>query len=148
MCERGIRTYEQATRTLDISAIPLVQKLTHLPIIADPSHATGLRDMVAPMSLSIVAAGASGLVVEVHNEPEKAFSDGPQSLYPQQFEKLMRDIEALVPVIGKSLERIPRAKADLEIWGPKEIPLETADTLKLRSKEKKGLTVNRLSAYL
>jgi 3-deoxy-7-phosphoheptulonate synthase len=139
LCERGIRTYEQATRnTLDISAIPLVQKLTHLPVIADPSHATGLRDMVAPMSLSIVAAGASGLVVEVHNEPEKAFSDGPQSLYPQQFEKLMRDIEALVPVIGKSLERIPRAKADLEVWGPKEIALETADTLKIAFQGEKG----------
>ncbi|MDC7247966.1 MAG: prephenate dehydratase domain-containing protein, partial [Sphaerochaetaceae bacterium] len=109
LCERGIRTYEKATRnTLDISAVPVVQKLTHLPVIADPSHATGLRDMVIPMSLSIVAAGASGLVVEVHNEPEKALSDGPQSLYPAQFEKLMKDIQALAPVVGKSLVRTPR----------------------------------------
>jgi 3-deoxy-7-phosphoheptulonate synthase len=110
LCERGIRTYERATRnTLDISAIPVVQKLTHLPVMADPSHATGLRDMVAPMSLSIVAAGASGLIVEVHNNPDKALSDGPQSLYPQQFDKLMHDIQALCPVVGKSLERIPRS---------------------------------------
>lgn len=111
LCERGIRTYESATRnTLDISAIPVVQKLTHLPVIADPSHATGLRDMVAPMSLSIIAAGASGFVVEVHNDPDKAFSDGPQSLYPQQFDKLMKDVEALCPVVGKSLVRIPRTR--------------------------------------
>ncbi len=109
LCERGIRTYERATRnTLDISAIPVVQKLTHLPVIADPSHATGIRDMVIPMSLSIVAAGASGLVVEVHNDPDKALSDGPQSLYPSQFDKLMKDIQALCPVVGKSLERTPR----------------------------------------
>lgn len=109
LCERGIRTYERATRnTLDISAIPVIQKLTHLPVIADPSHATGIRDMVLPMSLAIVASGASGIVVEVHNNPDKAFSDGPQSLYPSQFEKLMKDIQALCPVVGKSLERIPR----------------------------------------
>ncbi len=109
LCERGIRTYERATRnTLDCSAIPVVQKLTHLPVIGDPSHATGLRDMVAPMSLAIIASGASGLMVEVHDHPEKALSDGPQSLYPDQFEKLMRDIQALGPVVGKSLERIPR----------------------------------------
>ncbi|MFA6688076.1 MAG: 3-deoxy-7-phosphoheptulonate synthase [Sphaerochaetaceae bacterium] len=109
LCERGIRTFERATRnTLDCSAIPVVQKLTHLPVIGDPSHATGLRDMVAPMSLAIVASGASGLIVEVHDHPEKALSDGPQSLYPDQFEKLMRDIQALGPVVGKSLERIPR----------------------------------------
>ena len=104
LCERGIRTYEKATRnTLDCSAIPVVQKLTHLPVIGDPSHATGMRDLVAPMGLALVAAGASGLIVEVHNHPEKAFSDGPQSLYPQQFEKLVRDVQALCPVVGKSL---------------------------------------------
>ncbi|MGH0053086.1 MAG: 3-deoxy-7-phosphoheptulonate synthase [Sphaerochaetaceae bacterium] len=109
LCERGIRTYERATRnTLDISAIPMVQKMTHLPVIGDPSHATGVRDMVSPMSLALVASGASGLIVEVHNHPEKAYSDGPQSLYPSQFEKLMRDIQALSSVVGKSLERIPR----------------------------------------
>jgi len=109
LCERGIRTYERATRnTLDCSAIPVVQKLTHLPVIGDPSHATGLRDLVNPMSLAIIASGASGIIVEVHNHPEDALSDGPQSLYPQQFEKLMRDVEALAPVVGKSLERVPR----------------------------------------
>jgi len=117
LCERGIRTYEKATRnTLDISSIPVVQKLCHLPVIADPSHATGLRDMVAPMSLAIVAAGASGLMVEVHHNPDKALSDGPQSLYPQQFDTLMRDIQALCPVVGKSLERIPQARPEVEIW--------------------------------
>ena len=109
LCERGIRTYEKATRnTLDCSAIPVVQKLTHLPVIGDPSHATGIRDMVAPMSLAIVASGASGVIVEVHNCPEKALSDGPQSLYPSQFKKLVHDIQALCPVVGKSLEKIPR----------------------------------------
>ncbi|MDD3057743.1 MAG: 3-deoxy-7-phosphoheptulonate synthase [Sphaerochaeta sp.] len=112
LCERGIRTYERATRnTLDVSAIPVVQKMTHLPVIGDPSHATGMRDMVSPMSLALIASGASGLIVEVHNNPEKAFSDGPQSLYPSQFEKLMRDLQALSAVVGKSLERIPRLQA-------------------------------------
>lgn len=109
LCERGIRTYERATRnTLDCSAIPIVQKMTHLPVIGDPSHATGIRDMVSPMSLALVASGASGLIVEVHNHPEMAFSDGPQSLFPSQFEKLMRDLHALAPVVGKSMERISR----------------------------------------
>jgi 3-deoxy-7-phosphoheptulonate synthase len=127
LCERGIRTYERATRnTLDISAIPVVQKLTHLPVIADPSHATGLRDMVLPMSLAIVAAGASGLVVEVHNEPDKALSDGPQSLYPEQFDKLMKDIQALSPVVGKSLVRTPRLHT-LELSQKESIVKETKD---------------------
>ncbi len=139
LCERGIRTYETATRnTLDISAIPVVQKLTHLPVIADPSHATGLRDMVAPMSLAIVAAGASGLIVEVHNNPDKAFSDGPQSLYPQQFDKLMRDIQALCPVVGKSLERIPRARADVEIWTNQPTLVPSAQTLKIAFQGERG----------
>ena len=110
LCERGIRTYEKATRnTLDCSAIPVVQKLTHLPVIGDPSHATGMRDLVAPMGLALVAAGASGLIVEVHNHPDKALSDGPQSLLPEQFEKLVRDVQALCPVVGKSLESVPRS---------------------------------------
>ena len=109
LCERGIRTYEKATRnTLDCSAIPVVQKLSHLPVIGDPSHATGIRDMVAPMSLALIASGASGVIVEVHNCPECALSDGPQSLYPSQFDKLVRDIQALCPVVGKSLEKVPR----------------------------------------
>ncbi|MFA6646548.1 MAG: 3-deoxy-7-phosphoheptulonate synthase [Sphaerochaetaceae bacterium] len=140
LCERGIRTYERATRnTLDISAIPIIQKMTHLPVIADPSHATGLRDMVAPMSLAIVAAGASGIIVEVHNQPEKAFSDGPQSLYPEQFEKLMRDIQALCPVVGKSLERIPQGRPAVEIWGGVQSALiSTAQTLKIAFQGERG----------
>ena len=108
LCERGIRTFETYTRnTLDLSAIPVVKKLSHLPIIVDPSHATGIRAKVAPMALAAVAAGADGLVVEVHPDPEHALSDGPQSLYPEEFEKLMRDIQALSPVVGKEIERVP-----------------------------------------
>ena len=87
LCERGIRTFENATRnTLDISAIPVVKKLSHLPILVDPSHGTGRRDKVIPMARAAVAAGADGLLIEVHNDPEKALSDGAQSLYPEQFD--------------------------------------------------------------
>lgn len=107
-CERGIRTFETYTRnTLDISAIPVIKKLSHLPIIVDPSHATGIREKVSPMALAAVAAGADGIVVEVHPDPDNALSDGPQSLYPGQFEKLMRDIEALAPVLSKEISRLP-----------------------------------------
>lgn len=112
LCERGIRTFETYTRnTLDISSIPVVKKLSHLPVFVDPSHATGIRDKVLPVALGAVAAGADGLMIEVHPRPEKALSDGPQSLFPVQFEKLMRDIEALSPVVGKELSRIPHAPA-------------------------------------
>jgi 3-deoxy-7-phosphoheptulonate synthase len=112
LCERGIRTFETSTRnTLDLSAIPVVKKLSHLPIIVDPSHGTGLRAKVSPMALAAVAAGADGITVEVHTDPDRALSDGPQSLYPDQFEKLMRDIEALAPVLGKELARLPDAEA-------------------------------------
>ncbi|HET6451053.1 MAG TPA: 3-deoxy-7-phosphoheptulonate synthase, partial [Spirochaetia bacterium] len=112
LCERGIRTFETSTRnTLDLSAIPVVKKLSHLPMIVDPSHGTGIRAKVPPMALAAVAAGADGITVEVHTDPEKALSDGPQSLYPDQFEKLMRDIEALAPVLGKELARLPEAAA-------------------------------------
>jgi 3-deoxy-7-phosphoheptulonate synthase len=108
LCERGIRTFETSTRnTLDLSAIPVVKKLSHLPIIVDPSHGTGLRAKVSPMALAAVAAGADGITVEVHTDPDRALSDGPQSLYPEQFEKLMRDIEAMAPVLGKELARLP-----------------------------------------
>jgi 3-deoxy-7-phosphoheptulonate synthase len=108
LCERGIRTFETSTRnTLDISAIPVVRKLSHLPIVVDPSHGTGIRAKVSPMALAAVAAGADGITVEVHPDPERALSDGPQSLYPDQFEKLMRDIEALAPVLGKEVARLP-----------------------------------------
>lgn len=106
LCERGIRTFETYTRnTLDLSAIPIVKKLSHLPVIVDPSHGTGLRGKVLPMALAGVAAGADGLMIEVHPRPDEALSDGPQSLFPDQFEKLMRDIEALSPVIGKEIEK-------------------------------------------
>ena len=107
LCERGIRTYEKATRnTLDLSAIPILRSLTHLPIIVDPSHAVGIRDKVPPMGLAAVSAGADGIIVEVHCNPEKAFSDGAQTLYPEQFDKLMRDIDVLAPVVGKETSRI------------------------------------------
>jgi 3-deoxy-7-phosphoheptulonate synthase len=109
LCERGIRTFETYTRnTLDLSAIPVVKRLSHLPILVDPSHATGIREKVLPMGLAAVAAGADGLTVEVHSNPEAALSDGPQSLYPEQFEKLMRDIQALAPVLGKEVARLPQ----------------------------------------
>jgi 3-deoxy-7-phosphoheptulonate synthase len=112
LCERGIRTFETSTRnTLDLSAIPVVKKLSHLPMIVDPSHGTGLRAKVSPMALAAVAAGADGITVEVHTDPDRALSDGPQSLYPDQFEKLMRDIEALAPVLGKELARLPDAES-------------------------------------
>jgi 3-deoxy-7-phosphoheptulonate synthase len=105
LCERGIRTFEPYTRnTLDLSAIPVLKKLTHLPIIVDPSHATGMREKVSPMARSAIAAGADGIMVEVHHDPEHAWSDGPQSLYPQQFRQLMRDIHVIAPVIGKQLD--------------------------------------------
>lgn len=106
LCERGIRTYEKATRnTLDLSAIPILRSLTHLPIIVDPSHAVGIRDKVPPMALAAIAAGADGLIVEVHPHPEVAMSDGAQSLLPDQFEKMMRDIEVLAPVVGRAVSR-------------------------------------------
>ena len=105
LCERGIRTYETYTRnTLDLSAIPIIKKLTHLPVIVDPSHATGIREKVSPMARAAIATGADGLIVEVHTNPEEALSDGPQSLYPHQFEQLMRDLAVIAPVVGKQLD--------------------------------------------
>jgi 3-deoxy-7-phosphoheptulonate synthase len=104
LCERGIRTFENATRnTLDISAIPVVKKLSHLPIIADPSHGTGRRDKVAPMARAAVAAGADGLLIEVHHDPENALSDGAQSLFPDQFSALMKELRMIARVIGREL---------------------------------------------
>ena len=104
LCERGIRTFENATRnTLDISAIPVVKKRSHLPIVVDPSHGTGRRDKVIPMARAAVAAGADGLLIEVHNNPEKALSDGAQSLYPEQFDKLMGELRIIAPVLGRTL---------------------------------------------
>jgi 3-deoxy-7-phosphoheptulonate synthase len=104
LCERGIRTFENATRnTLDISAIPVVKKRSHLPILVDPSHGTGRRDKVIPMARAAVAAGADGLLIEVHDNPEKALSDGAQSLYPEQFDTLMGELRVIAPVLGRVL---------------------------------------------
>src|SRR5437016_7027733 len=104
LCERGIRTFETYARnTMDISAIPIVKKLSHLPMVADPSHGTGRRDKVPPMGRAAIAAGADGLLVEVHNCPDKALSDGAQSLYPEQFEKLMSELRIIAPAVGRTL---------------------------------------------
>jgi 3-deoxy-7-phosphoheptulonate synthase len=104
LCERGIRTFETYTRnTLDLTAIPVVHKLSHLPITADPSHGTGRRDKVSPMARAAVAAGCDALLLEVHPDPEKAKSDGPQSLYPEQFERLMAEIRMIAPAVGRTI---------------------------------------------
>ena len=102
LCERGVRSFDTATRNLfDLTAIPVVHKLSHLPIIADPSHGTGLRDKVIPMARAAVAAGADGIMVEVHPNPEDALSDGAQSLYPDQFTQLMREVRIIADAIGR-----------------------------------------------
>jgi len=104
LCERGIRTFETYTRnTMDISAIPVVKKLSHLPIIGDPSHGTGRRDKVAPMARAAIAAGADGLLIEVHPDPDHALSDGAQSLRPEQFEELMGQLRMIAPAVGRRL---------------------------------------------
>jgi len=104
LCERGIRTFETYTRnTLDISAIPIVHKLSHLPMASDPSHGTGLRDKVPPMARASVAAGADVLLIEVHHDPDRALSDGAQSLYPHQFSQLMNELRMIAPAVGRKL---------------------------------------------
>jgi len=104
LCERGIRTFETITRnTLDLNAVPVLKKLSHLPVIVDPSHGFGMREGVTPMSLAAVAAGADGLMIEVHHSPETALSDGYQSLKPAKFMDLMERVRALAPVVGKSV---------------------------------------------
>jgi 3-deoxy-7-phosphoheptulonate synthase len=104
LCERGIRTFETYTRnTMDISAIPIVHKLSHLPMCADPSHGTGRRDKVAPMARAAVAAGADAIIVEVHHNPDKALSDGAQSLYPAQFDELMDQLRMIAPAVGRKI---------------------------------------------
>jgi 3-deoxy-7-phosphoheptulonate synthase len=104
LCERGIRTFETYTRnTLDICAIPVVHKLSHLPMASDPSHGTGLRDKVPPMARASVAAGADVLLMEVHHDPDNAFSDGAQSLYPEQFAKLMDELRMIAPAVGRKI---------------------------------------------
>jgi 3-deoxy-7-phosphoheptulonate synthase len=104
LCERGIRTFESATRnTLDISAIPVVKQLSHLPVFVDPSHGTGRRDKVGPMARAAVAAGADGLIIEVHCDPDHALSDGAQSMFPGQFDRLMAELRIIAPAIGRSI---------------------------------------------
>jgi 3-deoxy-7-phosphoheptulonate synthase len=106
LCERGVRTFADHTRnTLDLSIVPAVQRLSHLPILVDPSHATGKRDSVLPMARAAIASGADGVMVEVHHQPEKALSDGPQSLYPEQFSLMMNELEGIAPVVGRRLPR-------------------------------------------
>jgi 3-deoxy-7-phosphoheptulonate synthase len=104
LCERGIRTFETYTRnTMDISAIPVVKKLSHLPMVGDPSHGTGRRDMVPQMARATVAAGGDGLLIEVHPNPDKAISDGAQSLFPSQFAKLMDELRIIARAVGRSI---------------------------------------------
>ncbi len=104
LCERGIRTFEDATRnTLDLSAVPVLKQLTHLPVIVDPSHGTGKWDLVAPMALAAVAAGADGIMVEVHPKPEEALSDGPQALLPLRFHRLMADLKRVAEAVGRTV---------------------------------------------
>ena len=108
LCERGVRSFDPSTRNLfDLTAIPLVQKLSHLPMVADPSHGTGLRDKVLPMGRAAIAAGADGLLVEMHPNPERALSDGGQSLHPEQFVRLVREARAIADAIGRSITPTP-----------------------------------------
>src|SRR3954466_1343032 len=112
LCERGIRSFDTMTRNLfDLTAIPLVQKLSHLPMVADPSHGTGLRDKVIPMGRAAIAAGADGLLVEMHPNPDKAMSDGGQSLFPEQFARLVREARAIADAIGRSITPPPGTEA-------------------------------------
>ena len=112
LCERGVRTFaDHARNTLDLSLVPALHHVSHLPILVDPSHGTGRRDSVLPMARAAVAAGAEGIIVEVHDHPEKALSDGPQSIYPQQFARMMDEIEAIAPIVGRKLPRGVRTVA-------------------------------------
>jgi len=104
LCERGIRTFETATRnTLDLNAVPLLKEWTHLPVLVDPSHGTGIYSLVTPMALAAIAAGADGLLIEVHPKPESALSDGPQQLKPSRFAGLMKALKPLAEAVGRSL---------------------------------------------
>ena len=112
LCERGVRTFADHTRnTLDLSIIPAIRRVSHLPILVDPSHGTGKRDSVLPMARAAVASGADGILVEVHDHPEKALSDGPQSIYPDQFARMMDELERIAPVVGRNLPRGVRIEA-------------------------------------
>jgi 3-deoxy-7-phosphoheptulonate synthase len=106
LCERGVRTFaDHARNTLDLSIVPALQHVSHLPILVDPSHGTGRRDSVLPMARAAIAAGADGVMVEVHDHPERALSDGPQSVYPAQFATMMQELEQIAPVVGRNLPR-------------------------------------------
>lgn len=108
LCERGIRTFDTYMRnTMDIAAIPVIKQLSHLPVLADPSHGTGRRDKVAPMARAAIAAGADGLLIEVHPDPERALSDGAQSLYPEQFAQLMGEVAVIAQAVGRRIESEP-----------------------------------------
>jgi len=110
LCERGVRTFADHTRnTLDLSIVPAVQRLSHLPIVVDPSHGTGKRNKVLPLSRAAVAVGADGLMVEVHNDPEHALSDGVQSIYPDQFDELMHEIRQIAVVLHRNVQE-PRTQ--------------------------------------
>ncbi|MHB8897023.1 MAG: 3-deoxy-7-phosphoheptulonate synthase, partial [Candidatus Geothermincolia bacterium] len=104
LCERGITTFETYTRnTLDLSAVPVIKHLSHLPVIVDPAHATGRNHLIEPMALAAIAAGADGIMVEVHNDPDAALCDGPQSLTPDQFELMMEKLRSIAPIVGREL---------------------------------------------
>ncbi len=110
LCERGVRTFsDHARNTLDLSVVPAIKRASHLPILVDPSHGTGRRDSVLPMARAAVACGADGIIVEVHNQPEKALSDGPQSIYPAQFAQMMDELGMIAPVVNRTLHRGIRA---------------------------------------
>jgi 3-deoxy-7-phosphoheptulonate synthase len=112
LCERGVRTFADHTRnTLDLSIVPAIRRVSHLPILVDPSHGTGKRDSVLPMARAAIASGADGILVEVHDHPEKALSDGPQSIYPAQFASMMDELERIAPVVGRNLLRGNRIEA-------------------------------------
>ena len=114
LCERGVRTFADHTRnTLDLSIVPAVQRLSHLPIVVDPSHGTGKRNKVTPLSRAAVAVGADGLMVEVHPDPDRALSDGVQSLYPDQFDELMAQVRQIAPVVGRTIPLVDQAVAPL-----------------------------------
>jgi len=118
LCERGVRTFADHTRnTLDLSIVPAVQRLSHLPILVDPSHGTGKRDSVLPMARAAVATGCDGILVEVHNHPEKALSDGPQSIYPDQFARMMDELGQIAPVVGPS-GRAGAIRGAIKCWVP------------------------------
>jgi 3-deoxy-7-phosphoheptulonate synthase len=104
LCERGIRTFEDQTRfTLDLNAVPVIKKLSHLPVVVDPSHGTGYWDLVLPMSKAAVACGADGLIIEVHPNPESALSDGPQSLLPEKFDNLIKEVRKVAHAVGRTI---------------------------------------------